>query len=139
MAEPMYEQNYPDLPGMFGEVISRYTREEAIADEVLYDLTEWARETGFKVPVAVTAAVYHDLANVPSTHSFESLRGRAHDLLWMSYMASKRNPTVQQVEVSMYLNTEPGNDFAQPYTVKSHIGPGDRGEPVITIMKLDED
>ena len=40
-------------------VIFSYTRARAIEDGVLVDLSEWARETGFKVPVACTAAVWH--------------------------------------------------------------------------------
>ncbi len=67
------------------DVIFRYTREQAIADGVLLDLTEWARETGFTVPVACTAAVWNDYI-VPPQEMYQfgqSERGRAHDLLWM--------------------------------------------------------
>ena len=38
-------------------VIHRCTRAEAIRDGMLTDVTETAREAGFKIPVAVTAAV----------------------------------------------------------------------------------
>ena len=38
-------------------VIHRYTRAEAIRDGMLTDVTETAREAGFKVPVAITGAV----------------------------------------------------------------------------------
>jgi hypothetical protein len=40
-------------------VIFSYTRAQAIEDGVLVDLTDWAKETGFKVPVACTAAVWN--------------------------------------------------------------------------------
>ncbi len=40
-------------------VIYRYTRQQAIEHGVLVDLTEWARETGFTIPVACTAAVWN--------------------------------------------------------------------------------
>ena len=38
-------------------VVHRYTRADAIRDGMLIDVTETAREAGFKIPVAITAAV----------------------------------------------------------------------------------
>ena len=40
-------------------IIFQYSRAQAIEDGVLIDLTEWAKELGFKVPVACTAAVWN--------------------------------------------------------------------------------
>ena len=48
--------NNPDCDKLFGEVIYTYTRAQAIEDGVLIDATEMAKETGFKWPVALTAA-----------------------------------------------------------------------------------
>ena len=64
-------------------VIFRYTRKQAIEDGVLVDLTPWARETGFVIPVACTSAVWHGyLEPPPGTREMgQSERGRAHDLL----------------------------------------------------------
>ena len=66
-------------------VIFKYTRAQAIEDGVLVDLTEWAKETGFRIPVACTAAVWHGYIVPPkSTKELgQSERGRTHDLLWM--------------------------------------------------------
>ena len=70
-------------------VIFSYTRAQAIEDGVLVDLTAWARETGFKVPVACTATVWQGYIVPPQgTESLgQSERGRAHDLLWMLFVA----------------------------------------------------
>ena len=46
---------FSDMP-----VIFSYTRAQAIEDGVLIDLTEWAKETGFRYPVACTTAVWND-------------------------------------------------------------------------------
>ena len=35
-----------------------YTRAQAIEDGVLVDLTAWAKETGFRIPVACTSTVW---------------------------------------------------------------------------------
>jgi hypothetical protein len=66
-------------------VIFSYTRKQAIEDGVLIDLTEWAKETGFRYPVACTAAVWQGHIVPPEdTRAFgQSERGRGHDLLWM--------------------------------------------------------
>lgn len=45
-------------PWADAEVISVYTRAQALEDGVLVDLTDWAREAGFKIPVAVTQGVW---------------------------------------------------------------------------------
>ena len=66
-------------------VIFSYTRAQAIEDGVLIDLTEWAKETGFKIPVACTATVWHQYIVPPegTKELGQSERGRAHDLLFM--------------------------------------------------------
>ena len=81
----------------FGEVIYSYTRAQAIEDGVLVDLAEWARETGFSVPVACTTTVWHEYV-VPPDRTREwgqSERGRAHDLLWMLLNAIRQNGGAQ--------------------------------------------
>lgn len=45
---------------IFGEAISTYTRAQAIEDGVLVDVSEIAKEAGFKFPVAVTRAAWAD-------------------------------------------------------------------------------
>jgi len=47
-----------DLEFIFGGVIHRYTRAQALADGLLVDVTERAKEAGFRVPVAMTAATW---------------------------------------------------------------------------------
>ena len=45
---------------IFGEVISIYTRAQALADGILIDAGSMAREAGFKWPVAITVAAWED-------------------------------------------------------------------------------
>ena len=47
------------------DVISVYTRAQALEDGVLVDLTGWAQQAWFKIPVAVTRGVWDVLK--PST------------------------------------------------------------------------
>ena len=121
-------------------VIYRYTRKQAIEDGVLIDLTDWARETGFTIPVACTAAVWnrHVVPPEGTRELGQSERGRTHDLLWVLYTAIRRQPGATdrlQYDV-LFLNQAGQQDTV---TLKSHCGPGDDGEPVLTIMLPDED
>lgn len=78
---------------VFGEPISVYTREQAIADGTLVDVTEWASADkgfmgGFRCPVAFTAALWL-VVDIDSRRNrgLQSTRGRAHDVLWMASLA----------------------------------------------------
>ena len=81
------------LEETYGEVISSYSREQALEDGVLVDLTEWASSTkgfmgGFTCPVAVTQALWADIEAIPkSLEGIADVRGRAHDVLWMASLA----------------------------------------------------
>ena len=122
------------------EVIHRYTRAEALADGVLVDLSQWAAETGFVVPVACTRSVWESYI-VPSedTRSMgQSERGRAHDVLFMLFHAirhTNREGSVVHYDVGFLM---PGSKH-ETVRLKAICGPGDRGEPVMTILMPHED
>jgi hypothetical protein len=122
------------------EVISCYTRKQAIEDGVLVDLTEWAGPSGmtggFTIPVAVTASVWSDIENIPTSKSFQDVRGRAHYLLWMAACAG-RNAKSSTLCFTVLMDLTRTRKRTQTY--KMVIGPGDDAEPVITIMQVDED
>jgi hypothetical protein len=78
------------------EVIYSYTREQAIEDGVLVDVSEWASDGpdgmigGFQrgASVVFTSAVWAD-CQPPARNKIESARGRAHDVLWMAICSAK--------------------------------------------------
>ncbi len=47
-----------DMGEFFGEPVSISTREQAIEDGVLVDVTEAAKQSGFKMPVVLTAPLW---------------------------------------------------------------------------------
>jgi hypothetical protein len=113
------------------KVISSYSRAQAIEDGVLVDLTDWARETGFTCPVAVTAALWGKI-EAPK-RSNQDTRGRAHDVLYLMFVACKFAKSGQDellYRVKLGRRTE---------TVKVLCGPGDDGELVMTAMLPHED
>lgn len=73
-----------DMVDFFGESVSIYTRQQVIEDGVLVDVSELAKETGFKIPVAFTAAVW--AACERERYSDDSMQGRARDVLWMAFL-----------------------------------------------------
>lgn len=87
------------MGGLFSEaeVISVYTRAQAIEDGVLVDVSHWAGTGpdgmlgGFPVPVVFTRALF-DVVDVDARPERErpacqSTRGRAHDVLFMARLA----------------------------------------------------
>jgi len=141
------------IEDFFGPVISMYTRQDALADGMLVDVSEMAKEAGFSIPVAVTTAVWHDCIDWPKDEANgygQSIDGRQWDVLKMAYFKI-RSTRDQSEDLHYILNviprgTKPKNsgaidDFtgAKKTTLKINIGPGDNGEPVLTIMKPDED
>lgn len=132
------------LNTLFGEVIHRYTRAQALADGMLVDVTETAREAGFRVAVALTAAAWGkavawtDADSARQTPQDES--GRLWDVVWMAYIAARRASGGCRVPFRVHVVPRGGKATAPgPLTLHMHIGPGDEAEPVITIMNPDED
>src|SRR5215467_4899473 len=63
------------------QIISRYTRAQAIEDGVLVDVTEEARETGLLLPTVITDHVHHTLDDFPKASVGQDIRGRLQDVL----------------------------------------------------------
>lgn len=122
------------------EVIYSYTRAQALADGGLIDVTDTAKEAGFKIPVALTASVWGDCVawdekqgKVPQDEV-----GRLWDVLYMAAMAAAGNRRSSQVPFSLHRVPRWGSR-AELVQLVMHIGPGDEGKPVITIMQPGED
>lgn len=133
------------LAELFGEPLYVYTREQAIANGVLIDATETARQIGFRIPVALTADAWADCVawtaadSARQTHQDEP--ARLWDVLWMAFMAIRR-ATDNQPRLAFQLYRVPrGGRVAKARLTTLHIviGPGDNAEPVITIMQPKED
>lgn len=132
----------PEIVIIDGEewpVIYAYTRAQAIADGVLVDVTQTAKEAGIKIPTAVTSAVWEGYI-VPDERARklgQSEAGRLWDVLWMFYNAARKNPNVDQLLYQLYFIMK--EKQRRLVTLKAVIGPGDNGEAVLTIMCVDED
>jgi hypothetical protein len=121
------------------DVIYAYTRQQAIEDGVLVDLmqpelVELVHNAGFRFPVAMTAEAFHDYVALTAAakRACNDLKGRLWDVLWMLSREIKKGTHGDTVNFEFYCVT----DRIEPRlcTLKAICGPGDQGEPVITIM-----
>ena len=134
-----------DSDPFWGSVIHCYTRAQAIADGVLIDVTETAKEAGFKWPVALARGAWDDCVawseddNRIQTHQDES--GRLWDCLWMAQMSIRRSENNDGVLFyEFYRIPRDGKSWKiRKRQLKLIAGPGDQGEPVITILLPQED
>jgi hypothetical protein len=129
----------------FGEVISTYTRAQAIQDGVLIDAGAMANEAGFKWPVAVTSAAWAECVAWTEDDSDRQVHqdqsGRLWDVLYMASHAIRTSASASdRLLFQLYRVPRDGRSTeAELTTLKLIVGPGDQGEPVITILLPDED
>lgn len=127
----------------FGKPIYIYSRAQALEDGVLVDVTETAKEAGFKIPVAVTDSVWHDYIEwetVKNKKAIQNTEGRLWDVLSMLHFACNRFKNETEVMYRLYVISR-DRQAVKPslVTLKAVLGGGDNGEPVITIMLPNED
>lgn len=120
-------------------VIYAYTRAQAIADGVLVDVSELAREAGFKHPVAVTAGVWGECVAVPKGVACQDEKGRIWDVLMLLRHAIAKSSGGDRVDFAVHVRND--NREGTPPLVRLYAlcGPGDDAEPVVTVMLPHED
>ncbi|SCC95231.1 conserved hypothetical protein [Thiomonas sp. X19] len=138
---------------IFGEPIHTYTRAQAIEDGMLIDVSTTAREAGIVWPVALTSAAWADACAWTDADDkrkgggacWQSESGRLWDVVWMASRAIRaglrrghdgRDPILFQV---LRIPRDGRGVRPRLATLKLQVGPGDAGEPVITIMLPSED
>ena len=122
----------------FGDVISSYSRAQALEDGELVDASELAREAGVRYPVALTRAAWtHCVALSPAAErAGNDETGRLWDVLWMMANALRRRP--QGTEVLFELLCVTTHVRASRVRLRAVVGPGDDAEPVLTVMLPEE-
>jgi hypothetical protein len=122
----------------WGEPIHTYTRAEALADGVLFDVRKTAREAGFRASVALTTSVWASVDNLSGKYvsAEHSPEGWLWDLLFVAAHAARRRAN-RNTNSFVYALVMPVGDGTN-YRAKCQVGPGDGGEPGVTIMRPDE-
>jgi len=137
--------NEQSVESLFGDVISTYTRSQAIEDDVLIDAGPMAEEVGFKYSVAITSATWSDCVAWTEDDNqkqvYQDQSGRLWDVLYMAAHAVRASTSISnQILYQLYRVPRDGKAVkAELVTLKLIVGSGDQGEPVDTIMLPDED
>ena len=130
------ERGQPD--DIFGtdEIIFSYLREDALEDGVLVDVSEMAKEAGFRFPVAITQDLHATITPNDTEKSYgQSYDGRLWDVLWMAIVAGRQSEA-SRIHYNMILaegKLDASRLKQRTLTLLADVGPGDHGEPVITI------
>lgn len=143
-----------NLTELFGDVIHSYTRTQALEDGVLVNsyiqddktihVDDVAREAGITFPVAFSQRLWAEVI-VPDPRSIpygQSVSGRLWDALYMLRNAIKlasrtRGADANVIHYRCIFIMKARQ--RRTLTLKAVCGPGDQGEPVITIMYPEED
>ena len=121
-------------------ILHTYSRREAIDDGILVDVTEPAKECGFRIPVAVTAAVWSEYVTVPDGVQGQDERTRLWDVLFI-LLVTIRSGRESGAEIRYHLHLRNDNLVGEPPIVelKAVCGPNDDGTPCVTVMLPTED
>ena len=148
---PMREVFEMSMEEVFGEVLSSYTRAQAIEDGVLVSLNHPSftfrpglnicAEAGIKFPVAMTIAAFAKTVSELDTPlpPCQDISGRLWDVLTMFRLAAQRGGSEIRFPVTVINWVRVGGEQInrtrrETVILKALCGPVDNGEPVITIM-----
>lgn len=126
------------------DIVYAYTRAQAITDGVLHEVTKAATQTGFKLPVAVTDTIWSKYIEVtPELEEYgQSTEARLLDVLMVLYFKIHSLPhdhTASRITFTVKFLMDPENEEYEEPELTADCGPGDHGEPVITILLPDYD
>ncbi len=118
------------------DIVSKYSRADAIKDGTLADVTEQAKDCGFTVPVAITDTVHNTIEQAVRNDSTNDYAGILHDILTMAFYTVRRAP--RGITAALMTVAIRGLSARKNIQLKIMIGPGDNAEPVITISFPEE-
>jgi len=126
------------------EILSRYTRTQAIEDGILVDMTtepfgSLAREAGLKWPIAMTATAFHQCVAVDGgakRHAGQDVKGRWWDVVFM-FRRTRRE--ISPLEARWKLIVQDPDGRRRFKELKCVSGRADDMSPCLTFMLPGED
>ena len=121
--------------GGFGPVVFAYTRAQAIDDGVLVDLSNLdVVRKHWRLPMACTSAVWGVIRSAVDDLGCD-LDGVLHDLFWLAKIHVQYADKGEHSSFIVFTCSIGHTN----HEYKLHLGPGDDGEPVLTLMFSSED
>jgi len=118
-----------------GPIIFSYTRKQAIEDGVLVDVTEIARKQGFRIPVAITCGLYAEIASRGPGGQVPPEGVTLPPETCVRWLLERL-----RLEIATNMRQSDRVHFKHgKVAVWALCGPGDDGEPVLTVMLEGED
>jgi len=114
------------------------TRSRAIADGLLVDVSRVARALDIEQPIALTRALWDRCVarELLTTDSKGTVRTRLLDVLISYRMGAAEHPDADEIALLLVGCIDGQAPLLVP--VKAIRGPGDDGEPAITLMLLED-
>ena len=119
-------------------VIYTYSRQQAIDDGVLIDVTSCAKEAGFKLHTCIGDNLYNQYI-IPTKEmedAGQSIQGRLWDVFVMLRLTIRHHKDESRILFDVLFLMASGR--MEQVTILAVVGPGDTLEPVLTIC-LPED
>lgn len=115
-------------------VVSKYKRAQALEDGVLVEVPlDIAELSAFKWPIALTAGAWAACVDWPADDTTDTEQDRVYEVLKDAWMAVRR---MDRASASAHFSTSrriPRQPHPSDVALTVYAGPGDDGEPVITI------
>jgi len=124
------------------QLICCYTRQKALDDGVLVDVSDFVSDFGFIVPVAVTATLFNGyiLPSAKLVEAGQTSESRMIDLLVILLLKIIARPHTDRITFNVSFDMDAGEGSeSRLVQIIAAIGPGDAGEPVLTIMLPEDD
>ncbi len=137
-------QNSNPLIEIFGDHIYSKTRNNALEDGTLVDVSTTAQEAGITLPVAVTNAVWQQYIEWTDEdterQTYQDIDGRLWDVIWMLRTGIKNNINKTTFIYGLFVVPRTGKcRKARETWLKAVLHNDDNGNPVITVMLPTED
>lgn len=128
--------------GLNGSVIYTYSRAQAIDDGFLVEAGSMAGEAGLSLPTVLTRALWNRCVEVPpKLKGRQDEQGRLWDVLHMASVALRAavrsGATGDRLAYQLLVQDDDGR--TRTVDAVAHVGPGDQGEAVLTLMLPGED
>jgi len=127
------------------EIISVYSREQALADGVLADVSTMATEAGYTVPVALTAAVNARVEPSKAERAYgQDREGRLWDVLWMARVSGAAQKAAREGEAVFELYFQTRGRKGERAGLHKHLlrvtlDQTGAGDTALTVSEIDED
>ena len=109
-----------------GDLVFSYPRKQAIEDGILVDLTDFAKNHGFKIPVAMNIETFQECFVTEDEMDSVALSGFFVELFLHIKLGKYKDERRDLVEIFFLGNSK------HVQTIWAHVGPGDDAEPVLT-------